>query len=167
LILIQALLWRLVATFLDCQLHFVQLALGLFHLSKLLLLVQGLLVLLHPFFAVSCFAELFLLHIFFLVLELTELVENVLVVQDGVRKLVSEGISLQEARYALFYNRHFEELVDCRTGLWVPIKHAGNELVQLRRVRAWQLVILTSNDLLCQLMQGLRIEGWLQRRHLV
>ena len=98
-VLLHVLLGRLV------DIHVSHLLLGLLRLSCLLI---------SSFFGFFCL---------FLGLNFLKLVKDVLVVKKGVRELVHEGVTLQEAVDTTLDDWDLEQLVNSRSLSWVSLEH--------------------------------------------
>ena len=93
------------------------------HIGKPLLLLFQLFCLLLFLFGCS-----FLLSLYF-----PELIENVLVMEESVRKFVLEDVSLQKLRYSFLYYGDLQDPVDCRSGIWILIEHLADEIAYCGR----------------------------------
>lgn len=97
----------------------------------------------------------------------SELLKHVLVVQDGVRELVLEAVSVEELVNAGGELGHAEDLVDRRPHRWVLLQKLLNDSASGAAEVRGQWRVLTLDNLLSKLMQGARVEWWLQGSHLI
>ena len=105
----------------------------------------------------------------FLLLRLNslELIEDVLIMQNSVRKLVPEVVLSKQFLYPLCNNWVAQDRVDIWTLLWVYIKHALQQIRYVFAKMAGHVVVLSHDDLPGELMETLGVEGRLERAHLV
>ena len=147
------------------------------HLIKQLfvLAVLGLILvelqLLHPLLrSLGLFLRQLLLSLVFLLfgcLDRLEFLENILVMQNSVRELVTEVILSQQFLDALSNHRVPENGVDVGPLLRVHIEHSLQQIGHILTEVARHIVVLALDDFVGQLVQGLRVEGWLEGAHLI
>ena len=94
-------------------------------------------------------ALLFLL-LLLLLLGLSKLVENVLIVQDGVRELIFEVLVIQEGLCTGFDDVEFQDLVDRWTLGGVLVEHHSEEVGDIFAEMAGDVSVLACNDLLSE-----------------
>ena len=124
----------------------------------------------HGLFGLTCllFGGHFLfLLLFFVHLDLLEFIENVLVVQESVRKLVHKCSSCQESIDSPFNDRHLQKLVDGGSLSGISLEHHRDNVGDSRTEMGWKGCILALDNLLSQLMKGASVERRGQGSHLV
>jgi len=110
---------------------------------------------------------LLLLLLFFLLLGLAELIKHVLVVEDGVGKLIFEVLVVQQDLSSSLDNVHLQDLIDRRPLGWVLAEHDSQKIRDVFAVVTWHVCVLSGDDFLSKHVQRLCIEGWLQGTHFV
>lgn len=96
-----------------------------------------------------------------------ELIEDVLVVEQGVREFVHEGVSGEEAFDSTLEHGHLEQLVDRRSLPRVSLKHHLDDVVDGGGEVGRQGGVVALDNFLGQLMEGTSVEGRGQSCHLV
>ena len=87
--------------------------------------------------------------------------------QNGVRELVTEIILCQQFLDALSNDRVPKNCVDVGPLIWVHIEHSLKQIGDILTEMPWHIVVLTLDNFMGQLVQGLRVEGRLQSAHLI
>jgi len=115
------------------------------------------------------FVLLFLLFLlsFFLSLYCSELVEDILVVQNGVWKLVLEILLIQKHANSLLDNVKLQQLVNAWPLIGVFVQHYSQKIRNVLSKMRWHIIVLALNDLLSQLMQTLSVKWGLKCAHFV
>ena len=102
-----------------------------------------------------------------LLLTSPELVEHILVMQDCMGEFILKIIFVQQLLDPVSDDRRLQELVDIGPFGGISLKHRLEQHCDVLGKVGRHCGVLALDDLLGQLMQALRVEGWLQSAHLV
>lgn len=100
-------------------------------------------------------------------LSFLEFVEDVLIMKEGMRKFILEVLLSQVFLNSLLDNWHLQNLVNCKSLLWINNKQLVDKLSHFGTKLRWDRSELSTNNFLCKLMQALSIERWTKCAHFI